>query len=152
MRVLIIDDDRAHGEALADLLASRGHEAYFAPDLDEADWLLGLFRFQLALIDCDMPGRSGHDVATKLAERDPETRLVLMSAREAHREACQRRAFPFLAKPIGVDALTALIGQWSAGTSLVRRLSFPIAPKTSSNAPPRSPSKPREDWRTDDAD
>ena len=74
MRLLIIDDDKPHGESLADLLNSSGHEAYFASSLDDAQWLLELFRFNIALVDYDMPVLDGPEVARRLQEHDPELR------------------------------------------------------------------------------
>ncbi|HLU49756.1 MAG TPA: response regulator [Planctomycetota bacterium] len=130
MRVLIIDDDRPHGESLSDLLNARGHEAYFAPSLPEADWLLELFRFHLALLDWDMPERSGPQVARALVERDPALRPVLMSAREPRPGdllAEKAPPMPFLPKPIRVDTLLALIASLSSDSlSLTLRLEFPL--------------------------
>jgi DNA-binding NtrC family response regulator len=129
LRVLIIDDDRFHGEALSDLLNTRGHEAHFAPSLPEADWLLSLFRFQLALLDYDMPEHSGPEVARELHVRDPQVRPVLMSARRIDLSSVPQvrdLSMPFLPKPIPIDALLQLIGRFAAGTALTLRLSFPV--------------------------
>ncbi len=130
MRVLIIDDDRAHGETLSDLLNSRGHEAYYAHSLPEVDWLFELFRFPLVILDHDMPGLTGPQFAERLLVRDPELRAIVMSARDVRRELAQGDAeLPFLSKPIDIDALLALIitiGGERTGTSLIRRLAFPL--------------------------
>ena len=129
MRILIIDDDRAHGESLSDLLNSRDHEAYFAPSLSEATWLFDLFRFDLAILDHDMPDLTGPQVARKLQTGDPAIRTILMSARESNRESCQDiGSVPFLDKPIDVDRLLAIIGDLASpeASSLILRLSFPL--------------------------
>ncbi|MCZ6794845.1 MAG: response regulator [Planctomycetota bacterium] len=129
MRILIIDDDRAHGESLSDLLNSRGHEAYFAPSLSEATWLFDLFRFDLAILDHDMPDLTGPQVARKLRTGDPAIRTILMSARESNRESCRALgSVPFLDKPIDVDRLLKLIGDLASpeASSLILRLSFPL--------------------------
>lgn len=130
MRVLIIDDDRAHGETLSDLLNSKGYEAYFAPSLPEADWLLELFRFHLALLDWDMPERSGPQVARELLERDPALRPILMSAREPSSSllvAEKAPPMPFIPKPIRVDSLLSLIASFTGqSTSLTLRVEFPL--------------------------
>ena len=139
MRVLIIDDNRAHGESLSELLNSHGFEAYFAPDLAEADWLCGLFRFQLAILDHDMPGLNGPEVAEKLTSRNPQLRSVVMSASESNRRFCEEKGhFPFLPKPFSLEQLLALVshlGLVEGGASLVRRLAFPLQKYTRKNAP-----------------
>jgi len=132
LRLLIIDDDKPHGESLADLLNSSGHEAYFASSLDDAQWLLELFRFNIALVDYDMPVLDGPEVARRLQEHDPELRAVVMSARE--NDATRRSelgALPFVPKPISADGLLALIvevASQQAGTALVVRVEFPLVP------------------------
>jgi len=132
MRILIIDDDQRHGESLVDLLASRGHEAYFAPTLSEADWLTGLFRFDISVIDFDMPQASGPEVAHRLIERFPGLEVLIMSA---HLASGGRRAalgkLPFLSKPIEADTLLAFLERVvarRAGSPLVVRESFALAP------------------------
>lgn len=127
MRILIVDDDRAHGEALSDLLGSRGHESYHASGLAEAAWFLELFRFDLALVDHDMPDVSGVEACRSLALRAPDLPTVAMSARETHRERCSREAaLLFLPKPIAIERLLALLADLESGTSLTVRLEFPV--------------------------
>ena len=127
MRILIIDDDRAHGESLSDLLNTKGHEAYFAPSLDEAAWLLELFRFELALLDHDMPGQTGPEVARVLTTRLPKLQTILMSARDpASRGPSDSRSYPFLGKPIQVPSLLELMANLAAGTSIIRRAPYPV--------------------------
>lgn len=144
---MIVDDDRAHGESLSDLLNAKGHEAYFAANLSEAKWLLGLFRFHLAILDYDMPGLTGPQVARKLQENCPELRAAVMSARKVSR---QRRvelgAFPFLPKPICVEELMALISASTsreATKSIMVRVSFPLQRHPQKN-PRRTPRKSPE--------
>ena len=127
LRVLILDDDRAHGESLTDLLNSRGHEAYFAASFDDACWLLELFRFGLAILDHDMPDVTGLQAAREIIARDPEVRTAVMSAREIGREVSDAPgSVSFLAKPISVETLLALIGRLESGKSIALRLSFPL--------------------------
>ncbi|MBN1442470.1 MAG: response regulator [Planctomycetes bacterium] len=138
MRIIIVDDDRAHGESLSDLLNSRGHEACFASSGEEAEWLLGLVRFDLAIVDCDMPRLSGPQVARRLLEREPGLRTALMSARELSEEhRLEAGSLPFIPKPIRAEALLDLIhgaGSPPASAAVAVRAAFPLLP-----APRRSP-------------
>jgi CheY-like chemotaxis protein len=132
LRILIVDDDRAHGESLADLLNSRGHETYFAASGEEAEWLLGLFPFDVAIVDYDMPGLTGLQVVDRLRGMDPRLRAALMSAREL---TPQRReeagSIPFIAKPIRPESVLEFIGgpqPSSTSTAVTIRVSFPLLP------------------------
>ena len=114
LRVLIIDDDRAHGESLSDLLNSRGHEAYFAESLSDADWLLELFPFQLAILDYDMPGLDGVDTLSRLRALPGgrAARVIVVSA-SVGPEAIHRFAVlgvqDFLRKPVDIEGLVGVI-------------------------------------------
>jgi DNA-binding response OmpR family regulator len=129
VRILVIDDDQIHGESLVDLLGTRGHEAFYAPTLDEARWLLGLLRFDVALVDHDMPEVTGPQVAHHLLAIAPALRTIVMSARESNRESLAGAGLtdtPFVLKPIRIDGLIALVTHLTAGTSLIPRRGYPV--------------------------
>src|SRR5262249_61342241 len=71
MKILIVDDDQQHGESLAELLCSRGYEAFYAPNQEEAEWLSSLFRFDLSIIDFDLRRTTGPELARDLVKEDP---------------------------------------------------------------------------------
>jgi DNA-binding NtrC family response regulator len=130
MRILIVDDYRSHGESFAELLQSRGHEAMYAERFIDAEWLLGLFRFDLAFLDFDMPGLTGPALARKIAERYPEVHSVILSA---HVPDGARRLelgeLPFLEKPVPAALLFDLIEKLErarAGSALMRRPVFSV--------------------------
>ncbi len=130
MRILIIDDDARHGESLAELLSTRGHEAHFAPSPEEADWLLELFRFDLSVIDFDMPQVIGPEVARRLLIRLPGLEVAIISA---HRAEGTRRELlgdlPFFQKPIEAGSFLAFVERVyfrRHGLPLMRRGEFPL--------------------------
>ena len=130
VRILIIDDDARHGESLVELLSSRGYEAYFAPTPEDAEWLLGLFRFDLTVIDFDMPSASGPEVARKLLVRLPGLEVAIISAHEA--DGARRELIadlPFFPKPIEAEAFVAFVERVSAqrrGLPLMRWGPYPL--------------------------
>jgi len=130
VRILIIDDDSRHGESLAELLSSRGHEAYFAPSAAEAEWLLELFRFDLSVIDFDMPESSGPEVARRLLARIPGLTVAIISAHQA--EGPRREILgdlPFFPKPIEAEILLAFVEKiffHRQGLPLMVRGDFPL--------------------------
>jgi DNA-binding response OmpR family regulator len=124
MRILVIDDYRSHGESLVELLLSWGHEALYAAGYDDAQWLLDLFKFDVALLDCDMPGMNGPAVAEKLAERFPDLRSVIVSARPPGTSRAELGSLHFISKPVRpqelLDFLQLMIRE-RAGCSIVLR-------------------------------
>ncbi len=130
MRILIIDDHLEHGESLAELLTSHGHEAYFAPSALEAEWLFGLFRFDLSMIDFDMPDTTGAELARRLLARAPASDVVIMSA-HGHGEIPidVLGDLPFLPKPIEVASLLEFIDRLITrrrGAPIVLRAQYPL--------------------------
>jgi len=130
VRILIIDDDSRHGESLAELLASRGHDAHFAPSPAEAEWLFELFRFDLSVIDFDMPHASGPEVARRLLVRMPGLAVAIISA---HRAEGSRREvlgdLPFFPKPIEAEHFLAFVQRIilaRQGLPLMVRGDFPL--------------------------
>lgn len=130
MRVLVIDDDVAHGETVTDLLNTKGHEAFSARSLPDARWLIDLFDFQLAIVDYDMPLVKGSEVARELQARLPNLKAVVMSAREPHEGVREDLGpLPYLRKPIRIEELLETIRQLHpppSGSALVRRVSFSL--------------------------
>jgi DNA-binding NtrC family response regulator len=130
MRILVMDDYRPHGESLTELLQTKGHDAIYAQCFADAEWLFGLFRFDAAFIDFDMPALSGPAVAAILSEKFPSLRSVIISA---HAPVGARRVelgdLLFLQKPVPVDTLwelVAMIEREQAGSSLVRRTIYAV--------------------------
>lgn len=130
MRILVMDDYRPHGESLAELLQTKGHDAIYAQSYADAQWLFELFHFDSAFLDFDMPALSGPAVAAKLSEQFPTLLSVIVSAIvPAGARRAELRDLPFLKKPVLVEALwdvVAAIERQLAGSSLVRRMVYPL--------------------------
>jgi two-component system response regulator DesR len=127
MRILVIDDDRPHGESLLDLLQSKGHEALYAQTDADARWLADLLRFDLAILDHDMPGTSGLRLAALLTEKFPGLLCVIVSARPA--AEIPLGGLRFLPKPLPIPALLEMLidlERQRGGAPLVLRTGFPM--------------------------
>ena len=132
MKILIIDDYKSHGESLVELVHALGHEAQYAADLAEAEWLLDLLSFDVALLDFDMPKMSGPAIADQLVLRYPKVRPVIMSAARLNAERRRRIGdLRFLAKPLTRHTLESLFAEFQrelAGSQLMRRAPMAIRP------------------------
>ena len=130
MKVLIIDDYRSHGESLVELVHVLGHDAQYAPNYSEAEWLLNVLPFDLALLDFDMPQMTGPMIAAKLAQRFPKVRPVIMSAHApGKRRKKELGDWTFLQKPLTREQLQNLFSDFvreQRGCGLMLRASFQI--------------------------
>lgn len=77
MRILIVEDERALCDTLAKSLKQKGYEVDACYDGDSAlDWLLAE-KYDLILLDLNLPGRDGMELLKTLRERDRETRVLI---------------------------------------------------------------------------
>lgn len=106
--VLVIDDERAVREAVADILELEDIQVLTAASGDEG---LELYKAQaneidLVLLDLSMPGKSGRETFAALQEFDPDVRIMLSSG---YSEENATRGFTspplvgFLQKPYRLD-------------------------------------------------
>ena len=76
---LVVDDDPAVLELLTSLLGGAGHEVRTASNGREAHDLLLGGSFDLCVLDHELPGMQGLEVAGAIREAGIDTRLVLVS-------------------------------------------------------------------------
>jgi CheY-like chemotaxis protein len=115
--VLIVEDERVSRKALALLLTACGYHTVAAGSGEEALRLLKSDEnLNFALVDVDLPGMSGLDLAEKLEERSPGTFTVLITAAEGERIDSFLRDHPvaYLRKPLDFDSLLGLLSNMYA--------------------------------------
>lgn len=117
-KVLLVEDDRALREALADTLALGGH-AYRAVDCAEAALVaMAEEPFGLVVSDVNMPGMDGHQLLAVIRERQPQLPVLLMTAFGAVEravDAMRKGAADYLVKPFEPKALLALVERHALG-------------------------------------
>jgi response regulator RpfG family c-di-GMP phosphodiesterase len=111
-RILVVDGDASVRNSLVRALGDAGWAAESAADGPSALAALARRGFALAVIDLDLPGMTGRELATVIAERWPETAVVIAS-RVADPTAAvgwvQAGAYDYLTKPFGLgEALARL--------------------------------------------
>lgn len=83
LSLLIVDDNEAFRDLISALLAAQGFEvAGAAPDGESALALVELLRPDIVLLDVQLPGIDGFEVARSLSRRTSPPRVVLTSTRE----------------------------------------------------------------------
>jgi signal transduction histidine kinase/DNA-binding response OmpR family regulator len=114
LKILIVDDDIAVGEAMAELLRLDHHDIRLAGDGPEALALAPDFAPDMALIDLGLPGMDGYETARRMRAAPEGQDIVLIastgSGGETVRLRCEAAGFDHhLVKPTDLDALKRLI-------------------------------------------
>ena len=110
MRVLVVDDEPAFSEPLAERLALRGYDTTTAQDADAALAELARSPRDLIFLDVGLPGMDGVDLLKILRERYPQVDVVMLSGAGDMGKAVQamrRGALNWLSKPVGMDGILA---------------------------------------------
>jgi CheY-like chemotaxis protein len=121
-RILVVDDNPANLKLMKFLLDGEGYEARTAADAEEALATLQEFQPRLILMDLQLPGMSGLDLTRRL-KADPATQAVVVLALTAFAmKGDEQRALDagcdgYVAKPIDVETLPALIARYVAGAA-----------------------------------
>jgi CheY-like chemotaxis protein len=116
-RILVVDDDLHSREGLRDSLRSDGFKVDAAADSWEAIRKVKESRFDIAIIDLDLPpvhgiNMSGWDLARIFRAYHPAISLIVVSAEEAdlvRAEAEQVHVSQFLEKPISPARLKSIV-------------------------------------------
>jgi len=110
--VLLVDDDRLILSSLSKGLISAGYPVTKAESVDDAETLLATGeRPDLILLDVNMPGRSGLELAVRLSTVDfiPFIMLTAYNDEQIVEQASANGALGYLVKPIDVPQLIPAI-------------------------------------------
>ena len=111
-RVLVIDDEPDIRELIDLTLSRMGLAAECAGTVAEAREHLAEGRFQLCLTDMRLPDGDGLEMVRFIAEHYPQTPVAVITAfgsAENAVAALKAGAFDYLAKPVGLEQLRALV-------------------------------------------
>ena len=86
--ILVVDDNPANLRLLRLLLAAESYEVRTAGDAGEAMGVLKQFRPRLILLDLQMPGMDGFELARRL-KGDAATRDIVIVALTAYAISCK---------------------------------------------------------------
>jgi two-component system copper resistance phosphate regulon response regulator CusR len=116
-RILVVDDDRPSREGLSAALAREGHLVDTAADAWQAMLRLRAQRFDVAVVDLDLPSvhgvdLGGWDVVRIAGGYQPGIAVIVLSADEdpmLGAETLTPNVAGILGKPIGLGELTRLV-------------------------------------------
>lgn len=143
--VLIVDDDAAQREAMRRLLSAIGFTVCLAGDADQGMTMADRHPVDIALLDIQLPGLSGWDLAARLRAGHRAMRIVMVSANvhELGAGSDQRSSHDgFMTKPVAYDGLLTMIGT-QLGLAWRRTAEAPSSPavaEPSATLPPEAKS------------
>ena len=112
MRLLVIEDERDLCEDIAKKLRLSGYEADTCVDGEAALELLAVERYDLVLLDLNLPKVDGMTVLRTLREHDQETGVLILSARSEISDkvdGLDAGANDYLSKPFHLEELEARV-------------------------------------------
>ncbi len=122
--LLLVEDDRLISATLASGLTTNGYEVSAVRSAEEAQTLLETQSFDLAILDEQLPGMSGLELAEFLDEQHalPVVFLTAFGDPARVRRAVEKGALAYLVKPVDVEQLLPTLRTALARASDIRAL------------------------------
>jgi DNA-binding NtrC family response regulator len=110
--VLVVEDEEAARQTLADVLQALGYQVVAVESAEEAGKLPADPAFDVLLTDFLLPGASGAQLAAGLVERWPNLKVIVMSGYaedQVFKEQVSRGQVHFLQKPFTMEKLARVL-------------------------------------------
>lgn len=118
MRCLIIDDDESPRTLIENLITRAGHHATAVPDGDAGLTAMATEAFDIAIVDLELPGRTGAQTIASLRALNPHLRILVVSGYDDRRhvmDALEAGADGYLLKDEVVGSLFGSLQDVRAG-------------------------------------
>jgi two-component system response regulator HydG len=111
-KILVVDDDPGTLDTLGDVLTATGYETSMASSGHAAIAKAKVTRFDLILMDVQMPGLNGVQTLRALRALDPHVSVIMMTAYtqdELVAESQRTTGFEVFSKPLELDRVLPLV-------------------------------------------
>ena len=111
-KVLLVDDEEAFVETLAERMRHRGMEVATSTSGEDALELIDKEPYDVVVLDLQMPGMDGLEALARIKRRQPDVQVVLLTGHATVNkgvEAMKRGAMEFLEKPVDLATLQEII-------------------------------------------
>ncbi|MEM8698369.1 MAG: response regulator transcription factor [Pseudomonadota bacterium] len=112
MRIVVVEDNRNLARGIAYRLQDDGHAVDLLHDGDEAEAFLAHEPSDLAILDINLPGRSGIDLVAAMRRRGDARPVILLTARTSTQDrvgGLDAGADDYLVKPFAMEELAARV-------------------------------------------
>ncbi len=124
IRVLIVDDDEAHAEAVAESLERVGCDCVIATSGKKGVSLIEAETFDVIVTDLRMDDLDGLDVLRRAKEELPDAEVIVLTGHGSINSAVtamQLGAYTYLTKPLDINELRNAVSKASTRVRLIRR-------------------------------
>jgi DNA-binding response OmpR family regulator len=121
--VLIVEDDEATATALSRQLVGLGYTAQIATSAEQADPWIANQRFDLVLLDVNLPRMNGMEFLGWILRRSPTTAVVMVTGNDdidMAIECLEQGARTYLVKPIEPEVLRLSVRDALAVSALMQ--------------------------------
>ncbi|HSG70697.1 MAG TPA: sigma-54 dependent transcriptional regulator [Planctomycetaceae bacterium] len=122
--VLIVDDDEAHAQAVADALRKVGCECTVAKSGALGVSLIESENFDIVVTDMIMDGVDGLGILQKAREELPDAEVIVVTGHGSINSAVtamQHGAYTYLSKPLDISELRSAVEKAASRVRLIRR-------------------------------
>lgn len=112
MKILVVEDERALRQIIAESLLKENYVVETAADFNEASDKIGIYDYDCILLDIMLPGGNGLQLLKKLKQSDKPSNVIIISAKDALDDkiaGLDLGADDYLAKPFHIAELTARV-------------------------------------------
>lgn len=112
MRILVVEDDRKTARFLRQGLTEEGHAVDLAGDGDEGARLGHVNPYDLFILDVQLPGRNGLQLAAELRREGVAAPILMLTGRDTTQDVVRgldAGADDYLTKPFAFDELLARV-------------------------------------------
>ena len=123
IRVLVVDDDEAHAEAVAESLGRVGYDCTVASGGVEGLKLMESQHFDVVVTDLMMDGVGGLEILARSRRELPDAEVVILTGHGSIKTAVtamQAGAATYLTKPLDINELRAVVDKASQSHRLAR--------------------------------
>lgn len=114
LRVLVIDDNKPHGEVVAEILSSAGYDCVIATSGPEGARHIETEEFDVILTDLRMEDVDGLAILRLAKQAQPDAEVVVFTGHgdvKTAVQAMQMGALSYLTKPLNREELRAVVGK-----------------------------------------
>lgn len=121
MKMLIVEDELSLLESIKQYMHSEGYVCESAKTFFDAETKLGVYQYEIVLLDITLPGGNGLDLIHTLKKQHPETGILIISAKNALDDkinGLDLGADDYICKPFHLSELNSRIN------AVIRRRNF----------------------------